>query len=288
MESISYSQISMYMTCPYKWKLKYIDKVGTFEDNIHLLFGTAMHIVIQYYLTEMYNTTISKADSIDLNKKLFDEMKRLFVESKNKTNIFPCTKEELKDAYTDGTKILEWFKKHKSDYFLKKEWELLGCEIPLQKKLQKNVNFIAYIDIVLKNKNTNRIYIKDFKTSNRGWNSYQKSDEIKIQQMVLYKKFYSDIYNISIDDIDIEYIILKRKLDENPLYVQKRIQKFSPASGSITIKKTLKNLDIFIENTFDDNGNYNMNVIHKKNPSQWNCRFCEFGNNGICNKIVTL
>ena len=55
----------MWTQCPYKWKLNYIDEVGEFSDNIHTLFGTSMHEVLQTYLTTMYTDTIKAADSLD-------------------------------------------------------------------------------------------------------------------------------------------------------------------------------------------------------------------------------
>ena len=70
---ISYSQYSQWDVCPYKWKLNYIDKLGTFTDNIHTLFGTSMHEVLQTYLTIMYNDTIKVADALPLDKMLLKE-----------------------------------------------------------------------------------------------------------------------------------------------------------------------------------------------------------------------
>ena len=58
MKRISYSQYSQWDVCPWKWKLNYVDKLSTFTDNIHTLFGTSMHEVLQTYLTVMYEDTI--------------------------------------------------------------------------------------------------------------------------------------------------------------------------------------------------------------------------------------
>ena len=46
---ISYTQVSMYNECPWKWKLNYIDNHREFKGNINTLFGTAMHEVLQKY-----------------------------------------------------------------------------------------------------------------------------------------------------------------------------------------------------------------------------------------------
>ena len=66
MKKISYSQYSQWAVCPHKWKLNYIDELRTFKGNIHTLFGSAMHDVLQTYLTVMYNDTIKTADALPL------------------------------------------------------------------------------------------------------------------------------------------------------------------------------------------------------------------------------
>ena len=75
MKRISYSQYSQWDVCPHKWKLNYIDKLSEFTDNIHTLFGTSMHEVLQTYLTVMYNDTIKMADALPLEKMLLHRMK---------------------------------------------------------------------------------------------------------------------------------------------------------------------------------------------------------------------
>ena len=50
---ISYSQISLYNECPLHWKLRYVDKLYISESSIHLIFGTAMHEVLQTWLEVM-------------------------------------------------------------------------------------------------------------------------------------------------------------------------------------------------------------------------------------------
>ena len=285
-KTVSYSQISMYHQCQYKWYLTYVEKKGKSEDNIYLIFGSSIHTVLQKYLNSVYNGTVSEADSMDLEKLLFDELKLEFKKSFEKNGTFPASKDEMSEFLQDGFEILRWFKKHRGDYFSKKGYKLLGCEIPIIINLKNNLQFIAYIDIVLQDIIGNRILIKDFKTSTRGWNEYQKKDESKIQQMVLYKKFYSEKYGIPLDNIDIEYIILKRKLNENSYYPQKRIQTFSPASGTVTTSKVINNLNLFINECFTEEGEYNFNRTYFKNANDKNCKYCEFSNNkSICDKL---
>ena len=74
MNKISYSQLSMFSECPERWKLNYVDDLRISESNIHLIFGTSMHEVLQHYLRVMYGATAKKADEIDLNTMLRDKL----------------------------------------------------------------------------------------------------------------------------------------------------------------------------------------------------------------------
>ena len=65
MGRISYSQLSMFSECPQRWKLNYIDKITESEPSIHLIFGTAMHEVIQSWLEIMYYDSVKNANKID-------------------------------------------------------------------------------------------------------------------------------------------------------------------------------------------------------------------------------
>ena len=114
MGRISYSQISLYNDCPLRWKLKYVDKLVIFESNIHLIFGTAMHEVLQHYLNVMYAETAKKADEIDLNKMLRDKLIEQFKSAEEQDGKPPCTKEELMEFFDDGVNIIDFFKKKRA------------------------------------------------------------------------------------------------------------------------------------------------------------------------------
>ena len=105
------------------------------------------------------------------------------------------------------------------------------------------------------------ITIFDIKTSTRGWNKWMKADKNKTQQLLLYKQFYSKQYDHPIDKIEVEYFIVKRKLWENLDFPQKRVQKFSPASGTVSMNKVGKRLDTFLNEAFTDTGEKKNNMI---------------------------
>ena len=90
MKRISYSQYSQWDVCPWKWKLNYVDKLSTFTDNIHTLFGTSMHEVLQTYLTVMYEDTVKMADALPLQEMLLKRMKKNYnqIMAKNGGEVF--------------------------------------------------------------------------------------------------------------------------------------------------------------------------------------------------------
>ena len=108
MSRISYSQLSMFSECPLRWKLNYIDELKVSEPSIYLLFGTAMHEVIQTYLEVMYHDSIKNADKLNLEQRLHDKMIERFKTDKEAYGKDPCTKEQLREFFQDGCDILDF------------------------------------------------------------------------------------------------------------------------------------------------------------------------------------
>lgn len=284
---VSFSQLSMYRGCNYRWYLSYVKGLSSREAGIHLIFGSAMHSTLQSYLKEMYEHSVKQADILDINSMLQENMTKEFISSRSGLDDgkYPCTKEEMKEFYLDGVAILDFFKKHRDEYFSKKGFELVGIEVPLSTDLQNNVTFRGYIDVVVADTIANKYKIIDFKTSTNGWRDYQKKDFTKTSQIVLYKKFYSEKFDVETKDVGVEFIILKRKLYENSDYPQKRIQRFVPPSGTPTINQVTSMLNEFVNNCFTLNGEYNINRKYLKADDEKQCRFCEYSNNpSLCDK----
>ena len=280
MNRISYSQISMYNDCPLRWKLKYVDKLVMFESNIHLIFGTAMHEVLQHYLNVMYAETAKKADEINLNEMLRDKLVEQFKLAEEKDGKPPCTKEQLMEFFDDGILIIDFFKKRRNQYFSKRDWELIGCEIPIEVDLKNNIKMVGYLDVVMRHIPTDSIKIIDIKTSTMGWNKWMKKDENKTQQLLLYKQFYSKQYDHPVERIDVEYFIVKRKLYENLDFPQKRIQKFVPASGKPSMNKVNTRLLKFVNEAFTEDGERKDDMI--ATPNKKACKWCEFKGTEHC------
>ena len=286
MKRISYSQYNQWVTCPYKWKLNYIDGLGEFTDSIHTLFGTSMHEGLQTYLTVMYNDTIKVADALPLDNMLLHRMKTNYTQimERNGGEVF-CEQEDMEEFYNHGLLILDWFKKKRSMYFSKKGYELVGIEVPVNYDLPNKIKFIGYIDVIIYDSVRDRYKIIDIKTSTMGWNKYAKADKNKTDQLLLYKQFYGAQHDIPLDKIDIEYFIVKRKLYEKVDFPQRRVQTFAPASGKPSINKLMNKLNQFLSESFID-GEYNLEHNYIKQPSKKNCRFCEFNQTEHCDAGV--
>ena len=281
MARVSYSQFGMYSSCQEQFKLNYIDKLGISNANIHLIFGSSMHEVIQHFLDIMYNVTKKQALQLNLNQMLQDKLVEHFKKEKEKMGEDdPCTKEELQEFYEDGVKILEYFRNKLDKLYSKTGFELVAIEQRLNAEVKPGVNFIGFIDVLLKDKTTGDYIIIDLKTSTRGWSKYQKNDKVKISQMLLYKKFYSDKFDIPLDKIKVEYQILKRKLFEGADFPIPRISKFVPANGKPSVNKAWNGFLGFVNSVYGDEGQVIQEVFPPNKGKQ--CDWCEFKTRQLC------
>jgi hypothetical protein len=275
MGHVSHSQFVSYNECNLKWKLRYIDKLGTFTGNIHTLFGTSMHTVIQEYLTVMYGTSIIAADKLNMESRLKEEMMSEFTKIKENQETLPCSQDDMIEFYQDGLAILEHFRKHRGKYFMKKNYELVGIELPITMELQENVELKSFLDVVIRNKISGRITIIDLKTSTRSWTNYHKKNFYKKAQLLIYKQFYSEKFNVPLDKITVEFLILKRKIAKQSDFPISRLQRFEPSNGKVSVNKTMKAFTEFREAIYDEEGNHKIDRDYNASPGSA-CKFCEF------------
>jgi hypothetical protein len=277
---ISYSQWSMYERCPMSWKLAYIDGLAPFQASIDTTFGTAFHETFQHFLTVMYTESVKKAENLDfrsiLQNKLREEYVRCVADMGGEHFSNPL---QLAEYLEDGVAILEWFKKRRSAYFSSKGWELVGIELDLcvqASDTNPSVYWYGFIDVIMRHVPTNRIVLYDIKTSRQGWNKYQKADSLKAAQLVAYKNYFSKQFNVPKENIDVEFFIVKRKMIEDSMFPQKRIQNFRPSSGSVTQKKVQRQIDSFVEQCFDQEGNKNAEAKYLaiSGKGDKNCKYC--------------
>ena len=278
-KNISYSQYSMWKKCPKQWALQYRDGHKIYKPSVHTVFGKALHEALQHYIQVMYDTSAAAADREDILELLKDKIREHYQDEykKNKSQHF-SNPGELSEFYKDGVEILNYLKKNRGKYFSKRGWHLVGIETPIlmaPMKYNPNVLFMGYLDIVMYNERLGKFKIIDIKTSTNGWKlDYVKKDEDKQFQLILYKKFFAEQFEVPVENIDIEFFITRRKVYEEGDFPQKRFQMYSPPSGKIKISRATKAIEEFMSECFIENKHSTKEML--PNPSKWNCTFCAF------------
>ena len=180
--SFSYSRVSTFKECPYKYKLKYVDKLEAKQDmspSNALFFGTATHEGIEH-------RSVEKA--LDSYMSHFPEI-------------------------TDAHKVEMW----KLQTILPKAFEQIP-EGEYEKVLRGKDGFVGFIDCIISNED-GTVDILDFKTSNNV-SGYLKSAQLHIYKHYfeeltgkkvrdLYYVFipkFKDVLNESATQEDIEKI----------------------------------------------------------------------------------
>ena len=285
-KTVSYSQYSIWKTCQHQWYLNYAQNKRVFSPSIHAVFGTAIHETLQHYLNTVYSVSNAQADNIDLDSFLKECFTKCYKENleQNKNQHF-SSPDELREFYDDGVEIIKAFKRNKVKWFGNRGWHLIGIEIPIMYPLENKANLYlkGFIDIVVYDESEDKYYIYDFKTSTRGWSEKEKKNQTKLQQILLYKKYFGKLYNIDIDKINVEFIIVKRKIWSNPDFTIPRLQGVAPAAGKTKMKQAEEDFQEFLNECFTPDGNY----IFKEYPktvSDKSCKWCPYSNNGMCDK----
>lgn len=282
-KAVSYTQYKSYLECPLRWKLMYVDGLYDESQSIATVFGSAMHQVIQEWLPIHFEDN-KKAKKMDLNVPLKEALmvhfKDSIIENADGSKTFICEKEDLQEHYEDGCAILEHLQKYATEFFPTKGYELVGCEIPILLNIKDGISFKGFIDIVIHDTKLDHYHIIDLKTSRSGWFDFQKKDIKKIHQILLYKKYFGKQFEVSEENIFPKFIILKRKIKENPDFIVKRLSNFEPSHGTTSMKKANESWDGFLNECYAIGGVPKIDNI-KATPSESNCKYCHFKENGV-------
>jgi len=285
-KSVSYSQYSMYKQCNFRWYMNYVKKQRVFKPSIHTLFGTSFHETIQEYLRLMYEESVKKSEEFDYETFLKERMIANYKEEmeKNKDEHY-VNKEDFNAFIQDGINIMSWVKKNRKKYFTTKKVKLVGIEIPMEQYIVDdipNVIMQGYIDIIFYDQDLKKYIVIDFKTSTGGWKDSDKKDETKLSQLLLYKHFYSRALKISPEEVEVMFMIVKRRPFISEDFPTHWVQEIKPAQGKAKLKKAVEEFESFVRDCFTADAKYQERE-YPKSPD--NCKFCEFLNKPeICNR----
>jgi hypothetical protein len=284
--SVSYSQYSMWSSCPHRWYLTYIENKQPYQASIHTVFGTAFHETLQDYITVMYNESGAAADRMDLITLFQTKFAAVYSKEYKAAGAHFSSAEEMGEFFDDAVAILNFIKKNRNKIFTIRRMKLLGIELPLVLKISNNIFYKAYIDFALYDEDLNKIYIYDIKTSTRGWSDKEKKDEDKVAQILLYKEYFAEQFGIEVDDIEVEFFIVKRKIWEESEYPIPRVQSFKPASGKNKRTQATKRFREFVEDCFDEGGKPQLKS-YLKNVGESSCKWCPYKDSPeLCDKVA--
>jgi len=209
---ISYSEWRNWHICPHYHKLTYIDKVTQFEGNIFTAFGKAMHTVCEFTLTSPSEYRQSgKIESL-IAEQFVKELKSLPRPARQdaKDNF------DLKEWLQAGRDIIPDLYRCLADKFgkLGEDWEVLKAEeqlyVPITEFTEAEKNFKGFIDLVVYSRKDEKVHLIDWKTCSWGWKREKKNDKILAYQLVFYKHFYAQKYEVDPKDVDCHFVLLKR------------------------------------------------------------------------------
>ena len=214
---ISFSELKIWAECPYKHKLKYIDKVEGFTGNIFTAFGTAIHSVCE-------NIAKGELEPIDYDE-FFDlnflaELKKLDDKPDNKM---------ISQFREQGKQIpLEVFPELRKHFG---KFEVFSTEESLYQKISelKFEHYLkGFIDLVIKTED-GKYHVLDWKTCSWGWDAEKRSERLVTYQLTLYKKFFCEKNGIDPKDVETHFGLLKRIAKKD------RVEIFRVTSG---VRKT--------------------------------------------------
>lgn len=264
MERYSYSKLSSYKDCPYKFKLIYIDKNFVDNSSIATNFGTLIHYTEECIANDIKNNIeVDYEKYIQMFINIDDSSKQLYGVKKLK-ELYP------NDFYKEDKTGVKYSEKcayyvneaiYRLETFLKQNpsLEIIGTEKEFNLSY-KNYEFHGFIDRLFKDKITGNILIEDIKTYSK---PLEKGDLTTPLQFVFYSLAVQQLYNINENQIKCAYDL--------PLCDCKQ-----DAGTSGFIKRGVTKIDKLLSEI-------ESNDFHP-NPSPL-CHFCQFCSTNVNDKL---
>tara|TARA_R100000152_G_C6744439_1_gene168127 strand:+ start:204 stop:974 length:771 start_codon:yes stop_codon:yes gene_type:complete len=228
MPHISYSELKDWSFCAWYHKLTRVDKIDGFKGNEYTAFGSAIHSVCEkklleeeiqddFFINELKKNISDLPEDVEVNKKL------------------------VLDMVNQGKRIIPEIEEALNDYF--EDYEVLAVELPLMEPIdgESDYNFKGYIDAIVKTKD-NKIHIFDWKTCSWGWDAKKRSDKMITYQLTLYKHYFCQKMNVSPNDVETHFALLKRTAKKN------HVEFFRVTSGERKTQNALKLLNTALYN----------------------------------------
>ena len=264
---VSFSEVREWSECPYRHKLRHIDKIDLSKPSQHLVFGTAVHAGCEFYLK-------NRVLDMSVVKKEIDDAWALYGDDPNFFASAKMTKDSMLET---AAKILVEIPQFLDSTF--PGWECHEAEEELYESILKedstvqNVKFKGFIDCVLvvptmiRGKEKKIKWILDWKTTSWGWTKEKKQDFMTKSQLVLYKNFWAAKHGVDHSEIKCGFILLKKAGKPGA-----HCELLPVSVGDVTSKRSLKVVNNMISGV--------QKGLYIKNRNS--CKFCDYSGTQHC------
>lgn len=180
----SHSKLSTYEQCPFKYKLRYLDKIKpVIEQTIEAHLGSSVHSTLEW----IYNSLKQNPEKIFDLDEIIVFYSNVWREKYNPKILIVRRELTDKDYFEKGVRFLV-------DYFLKHspfKDGTIECEKRIFIELDENTKIQGFIDRLVHNIETGKYEIHDYKTANMLPTQEEKD---KDRQLALYSIAIKEIY----------------------------------------------------------------------------------------------
>lgn len=255
----SASKIGLFLTCPLKYKYKYIDKIKTDINAPSLTMGTAVHKCMEY----IYDC---KASGVKVDKKIIDNI----IKESLDRNYCPDMDDIQWEEFCEYTKKLIYYynskkRKHKPLVVEGKVCSEVDFEMPFNDPVtgenKHNIYLRGSIDLI-----SDDLKIIDFKTAARAYSLAKVDSSI---QMTVYSYIFRQMFGVEEEEIMFDIIIKKQKTKSNPDGTPE-LRNFRTKRTERDYIKLYRLIEAIIK--AEDN-----NVFYPSYPSEgtW-CNYCDY------------
>ncbi len=180
----SHSKLSTFEQCPFKYKLRYIDKIRPeIEKTIEAHLGSAVHDTLEW----IYNTIKENPNKNFTVDEVITYYAVKWQETYNDDILIVKKQLTSKDYFNKGVEfLLNYFQKHAPF-----KDGTIECEKKIIIELDENTKLQGFIDRLVHNLETGEYEIHDYKTANT-LPSQEKMDEDR--QLALYSIAIKELY----------------------------------------------------------------------------------------------
>lgn len=239
-ETVSYTELSNWVECAWRHKLKYLEGIEMEQDgpSIHTEYGQVMHDALEFFLKER------KFESFD---KIRSQLKEMFG---------ALSEEALKGLdpaqFIDSVEPVLVQVPEFMDQTFGPEWKFYAAELPLFETIdgEPDKAFKGFVDAMFTvpklptsttiKRNPSVLWIVDWKCSGSFWSPMKVKD--KQMQLVLYKHYVALKLGIDPRDIKTGFVILKRSTKPSKTG---NIRLEEVVINSATVDSTLQQLSRF-------------------------------------------